>query len=75
MSTKITDTNTCKQKTVGRNGSMVSRYLPHVTSGPDPTGYARCSECGQDVYVGRGNLSPEALQLAEHLANRADRLR
>jgi hypothetical protein len=46
-------TKTCKQSRIStRTGRIVTRYLPHVLPDGATGGYARCSECGTDHYVG-----------------------
>lgn len=58
-------TATCRQTRRSRDGRLVQRSLPHVVPDSSPDGYARCEECGREVYVGQGRLSPIEMQRAE----------
>jgi len=48
---------TCMQKAFDREGRPTARRLPHdvpVGTGDPNNGYALCSSCGVEVYVGSG---------------------
>ncbi len=66
---------TCRQKVMVRRGPkkgvMRLAYRPHVVADSSESGYDRCAECGRDVYVGQGRMSPIASQ---HAVARAAKL-
>jgi len=70
-------TKTCMQKHYSlRARRMIIRRLPHEPAeSATVDGYSTCVYCGVSIYVGQGELSPQAGQLREHLAARADMLR
>jgi ribosomal protein S14 len=70
-------TKTCTQKYISqRTHCWTTGRRPHdPEESATQTGYSRCVHCGVEVYVGQGELSPERMQLREHLANRADMYR
>lgn len=48
---------TCMQQVIGRDHRLVWRRRPHAVpngTGNPNNGYARCRECGAEVYVGTG---------------------
>ena len=53
MEIKNKRTKTCMQKVLSRRtGRVIERRLPHVVPDGTVDGYAYCSECGTEVYVG-----------------------
>lgn len=68
-------TKTCMQSVMTAHGRRERRSPHEPRIGPNADGYDTCLHCGVTIYVGQGELSPEASQRREHLAALADRRR